>query len=129
MEVTIKTSPGELADKLTILAIKSTKIQDPTKLAHVRYEKRSLERSWQGLGETRTRVVRDDIAELQRVNETLWEIEDALRDKERHQAFDAEFVSLARSVYRTNDERSRIKRLINTKLGSRVVEETSYSAY
>ena len=74
-----------------------------------------------------------DIAELRArlkaVNERLWDIEDAIRLKEKAQAFDAEFVKLARSVYFENDERARIKKEINLALGSAYVEEKSYQDY
>ncbi len=63
------------------------------------------------------------------VNERLWVIEDDIRDKERAQAFDAEFIRLARAVYVENDERAAIKRRINARLGSTIVEEKSYRSY
>jgi hypothetical protein len=66
---------------------------------------------------------------LMTVNERLWVIEDDIRDKERAQAFDAEFIRLARAVYVENDERAAIKRRINAKLGSTIVEEKSYRPY
>ena len=66
---------------------------------------------------------------LQQVNESLWDIEDQIRDKELAQAFDGEFIELARAVYVTNDERARLKKNINTALGSRIVEEKSYKPY
>ena len=67
--------------------------------------------------------------ELRRTNQQLWGIEDKIRDKERANSFDDEFIQLARSVYITNDERSRIKRKINDLLGSELVEEKSYAEY
>ena len=63
------------------------------------------------------------------VNERLWMIEDDIRDKERAQAFDADFIRLARAVYIENDERAAVKRRLNIKLGSDLVEEKSYSDY
>ena len=66
---------------------------------------------------------------MRQINQQLWDIEDKIRDKERHNAFDDEFIQLARSVYITNDERSRIKRKINDMLGSELVEEKSYVKY
>jgi hypothetical protein len=63
------------------------------------------------------------------VNEQLWDIEDQIRDKEHARAFDPEFIELARAVYITNDERAAVKKRINTKLGSRIVEEKSYRPY
>ena len=69
------------------------------------------------------------LADLKTINKTLWNIEDDIRDKERHKTFDEEFIELARSVYITNDERSRIKRNINETFGSQLIEEKSYSDY
>ena len=66
---------------------------------------------------------------MAKVNERLWVIEDGIRDKERAQAFDAEFIRLARAVYIENDERAAIKRRINSTLGSTLVEEKSYREY
>ena len=67
--------------------------------------------------------------ELRQINQHLWDIEDKIRDKERNNSFDDEFIQLARSVYITNDERSRIKRKINDMFGSELVEEKSYAKY
>ena len=67
--------------------------------------------------------------ELKKINEKLWEIEDDIRDKERNKEFDLKFIELARAVYVTNDERARIKKEINLKLGSDLVEEKSYTDY
>jgi hypothetical protein len=75
------------------------------------------------------RDVAAPLARLKRINEELWEIEDRIRGKEAAAAFDAEFVALARSVYRTNDERAAIKRELNLALGSDLIEEKSYKAY
>ncbi len=66
---------------------------------------------------------------MKAINEKLWDIEDRIRDKERAQAFDADFVALARSVYHSNDERAAIKREINLYTGSELIEEKQYSAY
>jgi prophage tail gpP-like protein len=71
----------------------------------------------------------DQIDDLKKINECLWEIEDKIRLKENEQKFDAEFIALARSVYVTNDRRAEIKRLINSKTGSELVEEKSYRDY
>lgn len=73
--------------------------------------------------------VASEVDALQAVNERLWVIEDDIRDKERAQAFDAEFIRLARAVYFENDERAAIKRRINLKLDSAIVEEKSYADY
>ena len=63
------------------------------------------------------------------MNKKLWDIEDDIRDKERERKFDQEFIELARAVYVTNDERAAVKKQINTKLGSKIVEEKSYAKY
>ncbi len=68
-------------------------------------------------------------AALRTINEKLWDIEDLIRDKERARTFDQEFIELARAVYVTNDERAAVKRDINTRLGSQIIEEKSYAKY
>jgi hypothetical protein len=121
-------SCGELIDKLTILEIKAERIADPGKLANVRDELRLLTELWEADPASATDIGTER-AELKRINEALWEIEDEIRVKERQQSFDARFIELARSVYRTNDKRAAVKRAINLKLGSRLVEEKSYEDY
>lgn len=122
----VETSPGELIDKIAILEIKSERVSDPTKSAHVRYELAKLV-------EVRDRDVpaTDEIAalsaELKTVNEALWRIEDDIRACEARSDFGDVFVDLARRVYATNDERARLKRTINERLRSRLVEEKCYS--
>jgi hypothetical protein len=127
-EIKVPVSPGELLDKITILRIKSQRMSDPAKLSNVRLELRSLEETWGGSAYSKSDI-EADVAALLSVNERLWVIEDDIRDKERAQAFDAEFIRLARAVYVENDERAAIKRRINTKLGSNIVEEKSYREY
>ncbi|HUO94731.1 MAG TPA: DUF6165 family protein [Steroidobacteraceae bacterium] len=127
-EIHVPVSPGEVLDKITILRIKSARIGDAAKLANVRRELELLERTWDGSAYGHRDIARD-VEALQAVNERLWDIEDRIRDKERAQAFDAEFIALARSVYIENDERAAIKKRINTALGSAIVEEKSYAAY
>jgi hypothetical protein len=126
-DILVPISPGELLDKITILRIKSARMTDATKLTNVRLELSLLEQTW------REAVGNADVAEderaLQAVNERLWVIEDDIRDKERAQQFDARFIELARSVYIENDERATVKKRINVKLGSRIVEEKSYKPY
>lgn len=126
-EIQVPVSFGELLDKLSILQIKSERITDVAKLANVRREMAALEQTWQAHAAS-GRDIAGLLAELKAVNERLWDIEDAVRLKERDQAFDAEFVALARSVYQNNDERARVKKAINLALGSGYVEEKSYRA-
>jgi hypothetical protein len=127
-EITVAISPGELLDKITILRIKSRRMSDPAKLSNVRRELRALEDAW-GASAYAGCDIDAEVSALLRVNERLWVIEDDIRDKERAQSFDGDFIRLARSVYVENDERAAIKRRINTKLGSGLIEEKSYRDY
>ena len=127
-DILVPISPGELLDKITILRIKSARMSDAAKLLNVRAELAELEKTWRAAVGTEADVSADEHA-LQAVNERLWVIEDDIRDKERAQAFDARFIELARSVYIENDERAAIKKRINVRLGSRIVEEKSYKSY
>src|SRR5271170_590890 len=127
-DIKVPVSPGELLDKITILRIKSQRMSDPAKLSNVRLELRSLESTWYDSAYAKADI-EADVAALLSVNERLWVIEDDIRDKERAQAFDAEFIRLARAVYFENDERAAVKRRINTVLGSSIIEEKSYSNY
>jgi hypothetical protein len=127
-EITVAISPGELLDKITILRIKSTRMSDAGKLANVRGELHALEETWRRSAYAKSGI-EADVNALLEVNERLWVIEDGIRDKERAKAFDADFIRLARAVYFENDERAAIKRRINTKLGSSIVEEKSYADY
>jgi Family of unknown function (DUF6165) len=127
-EIRVPISPGELLDKITILRIKSKRMSDVKKLANVRQELQALEQTWRASAYAAVDI-ETDIAALLGVNERLWDIEDDIRDKERAQAFDADFVRLARAVYFENDERAAIKRRINLTLGSTLVEEKSYASY
>jgi hypothetical protein len=128
LEIKVPISPGELLDKITILRIKSKRMTDPQKLRNVRLELDALEATW-STSAPPTGGIDADVDALMTVNERLWVIEDDIRDKERAQAFDAEFIGLARAVYIANDERAAIKRRINEKLGSSIVEEKSYRDY
>jgi hypothetical protein len=127
-EVTVPVSPGELIDKITILRIKSQRITDAVKLKNVRVELDALTTTWAGSAYAGIDITADENA-LLAVNERLWVIEDEIRDKERERCFDAEFIRLARAVYFENDERAAIKRRINLRLGSAIIEEKSYSDY
>jgi len=127
-EIRVPISPGEMLDKITILRIKSARMQDPGKLANVRLELDALEQTW-GASAYAKADIEAEMTALLKVNERLWVIEDDIRDKERAQAFDADFIRLARAVYFENDERAAIKRRINDKLGSSIVEEKSYAKY
>lgn len=125
----VPVSPGELIDKITILEIKAARIHDAGKLKNVRTELDLLTATWQDSAFARGASIAAEWEGLRRVNEALWDIEDRIRIKESEAAFDAEFIELARAVYITNDERARLKRVINDRLGSLLVEEKSYADY
>ena len=127
-EISVPVSFGELLDKIAILQIKSERMNDAAKLANVRKELAALDATWAAHAASKQDIA-DLRAALKAVNERLWVIEDDIRLKEKAQAFDAEFVKLARSVYFENDERARIKKDINLALGSAYVEEKSYQDY
>ncbi len=127
-EIIVPVSPGELIDKMTILRIKTQRITDAAKLKNVRLELDALQATWAKSSYAAVDIGADESALLS-VNERLWIIEDEIREKERAQAFDAEFIRLARAVYFENDERAAIKRRINLRLGSAIIEEKSYSDY
>jgi hypothetical protein len=127
-DILVPVSPGELIDKLTILEIKAERIRDAAKLANVRHELQLLQDTWRASGHAK-HDIEAQWAELRRINGELWDIEDHIRDEERAQRFEAEFIRLARAVYVTNDERARVKREINQRLGSSIVEEKSYADY
>ena len=127
-EISVPISPGELIDKLTILEIKSERMTDTAKLTNVRLELQLLGDVWSKSDYVRVDI-RAEWTELKRINAALWDIEDEIRDEERHQRFGAQFVKLARAVYVTNDQRAAVKRRINDKLGSKIVEEKSYASY
>jgi len=128
MNVNVEISIGEFFDKITILEIKKERINNEDKLVNINKELDGLNDLLSKLSFTREDVAQE-VSELSKINEALWEIEDDIREKESKKVFDEEFIELARSVYITNDKRSDIKRDINIKLGSDFVEEKSYEEY
>ena len=128
MAVLVPVSWGEVIDKITILEIKSERLSDAAKLANVTRELGELaavrEREFPGHADLAGLA-----AELKAINETLWVVEDDIRDCERRRDFGAAFVALARAVYVTNDRRAEVKRRVNDLLGSALVEEKSYAPY
>ena len=121
-------SVGELIDKITILRIKRERVRAAAAQDNV-------QRELDGLLQIRARapLATPDLAALEeqllQVNGRLWDVEDELRALEQGNNFGERFIELARSVYRLNDERSRVKRKINAVTGSAIVEEKSYTAY
>jgi len=128
MTLKVEVSVGEFLDKMTILEIKMEKIQDPEKLENVKRELDLLRDTWAASPLSQSDVTAD-VAALKTVNESLWAIEDRIRQCELAQAFKDDFIKLARSVYQLNDERAAIKRRLNLRLKSRLVEEKSYPDY
>ena len=118
-------SAGELIDKITILEIKKEKISNKEKLVEVNKELSSL-------NETLIKSINDESKiinfknDLKKINLKLWDIEDGKRSAEKNNKFDAKFIELARSVYKFNDERAKIKLAINNALGSNIKEVKSY---
>ncbi len=127
-QINIPISPGEVIDKITILEIKKDSIDDKEKLLNVNNEYELLV----GIYIQKLKSV-DGIEklkdELKNINLSLWKIEDDIRECERLRRFDQTFIDLARSVYVTNDERSKIKKKINILLNSNLIEEKSYKDY
>ena len=120
----IDVSTGEVADKISILVIKNDKIKDTTQLDNVQKELSALVESFPA------EILIDKLyTELSVINYQLWRIEDNIREKERLGEFDAEFIQLARDVYFTNDRRAFIKKEINIKYGTDIIEEKSYNPY
>ncbi len=118
-------SAGELIDKITILEIKKEKISNKEKLVEVNKELISL-------NETLKKSINDESKilsfknDLKNINLKLWDIEDGKRSAEKNSQFDKKFIELARSVYKFNDERAKIKLAINNALGSNIKEVKSY---
>lgn len=125
--IRVPISTGELFDRISILEIKCERLARPEQRNNASRELELLR------AQMREHSVGQEIqplyAELRRVNETLWDIEDAIRDCERRQAFGPEFVRLARAVYLNNDRRASAKRQINELTASALREEKSYTAY
>ncbi len=120
----VPVSFGELCDKYTILEIKSEKIKDENKLL-------VIQREISYLKPFIDEIAIDDniINELKEINEKLWIIEDKIREKENKKEFDDEFIEIARMVYKTNDERNKIKITIDKILNSEISDIKSYANY
>ena len=128
MSIKIELSVGELLDKISILQIKAERIVDRSKLENINKELDVLMSLWKDSAYSNNNL-ESETNELKAINEELWAIEDKIRDKERNRVFDKGFIELARAVYITNDKRADIKRIINSKTGSELIEEKSYSDY
>jgi hypothetical protein len=125
--VTIKCSVGELIDKLSILAVKSTEVKDENKLIHINHELEILlSLSEEFLKEEQISNLYNELVDT---NRKLWRIEDDIRDCERNEDFGETFIKLARSVYFTNDYRFKLKNEINDLTNSEIKEQKDYKKY
>ena len=125
----VEVSSGELLDKLTILELKLSNITDKQKLINVNKEHSELNPLALRLFEEYGNDLKRLYLELTAINTELWKIEDDIRECERNKDFGDQFISLARSVYFTNDKRSDVKKAINLLTGSGFIEEKSYEDY
>jgi len=121
----IEVSNGEIIDKLTIIQIKLERIKDKSKLVNLQKEYDELIKISASIISTDDQLYKS----LYLINCELWDIEDHIRDLERNKDFGDDFVSTARAVYFKNDKRSEIKREINIKTSSGLIEEKSYEQY
>jgi len=128
MTIEIPVSWGDFFDRITILEIKSQRLQDPIQVENVKKELRLLteltKRHFAGPEDLDALI-----EQLRTVNKKLWDIENAIRKCELAKDFGDEFIALARSVYMTNDKRADLKYQINQLLDSDLVEEKAYQAY
>ena len=122
----IEISVGEVVDKATILEIKTEKVKDHQKLENIKKEYALLLRALQEIGIS---LSDDEFRHLKKINLRLWDIEDMIRVKEARQEFDREFIELARKIYQENDERAKLKKAINLKFNSDLIEEKEYVDY
>ncbi len=121
-------SVGELIDKIVILEIKAARIAEPDKLLQVNKELALLNQIDFGSAECRQEI-EGLKRELKQINEALWDIEDRIREHERAREFGGTFIDLARAVYRSNDRRAALKRLINERCGSALMEMKAHPTY
>lgn len=129
MEVNVPVSIGELLDKLSIVEIKIKNISDSKKLKYLNKEFNLLKEKAEDVKSINSQKYDEFYSSLLKTNSKLWEIEDDIRDLENLKNFDDAFVSLARSVYITNDERFEIKTKINNFFGSSIVEQKELKEY
>jgi len=123
--VSVPVSVGELFDKISILEIKSARIADDAKLKNIRLELsllREVANALPNIGIDSSALE----AQLKSVNETIWDLEERIRELEKNAKYDGEFIATARAIHKNNDLRSKIKKELNVLMGSSIVEEKSY---
>ena len=118
-------SAGELIDKITILEIKKVKIVNKDKLIEIEKELFSLNETMKKFIPDHSKISKFKDS-LKEINLKLWDIEDGKRSAEKNNEFGEKFIELARKVYKFNDERAKIKLVINSALGSNIKEVKSY---
>jgi hypothetical protein len=125
----IEVSNGEILDKLSILAIKLERISDEEKIKNIQIEYEILSETYRQLifefGENLIELY----DKLKEINQKLWDIENSIRECEEANDFSNHFITLARNIYITNDRRSIIKKQINIRTKSKIIEEKSYHNY
>lgn len=125
MKILAPISLGELYDKISILEIKSDALfNDRSKANNIDSELKELKAIAK-----KYPIGKDLYEQLKSINKRIWDIEDGIRGEERNKEYGEDFISFARGVYFTNDERSAIKKKINVEFGSEIVEEKSYAKY
>lgn len=129
MKILAEISVGELFDKITILNIKTQKIQDSEKLTNINNELNFLNKQASNINVKDQESLNQNINKLQSINEELWDIENYKRECEANKDFGEKFIELSRDVHFKNDIRAQIKKEINLLTDSIIVEEKEYSKY
>ena len=129
-KIYIEVSAGELFDKISILEIKKSRIEDKEKLVHVETELKSLNETLKkNKLDKDDKFLKDCVEELRNINIDLWEAEDLKRKYEKVKDFGEEFIKVSRAIHFKNDERSKIKRQINVHTNSIIQEVKDYVSY
>ena len=129
MKILAEISVGELFDKITILNIKTQKINDTEKLINIKNELNFLNNQASSINVKDQDSLTLNITKLQSINEELWDIENYKRECEANKDFGEKFIQLSRDVHFKNDIRAQIKKEINLLTDSIIVEEKEYSKY
>ena len=131
--INIPISFGELIDKITILELKSDYIKEESKSKYIKYELQLLKKLYRNYYNERDLPLKNQIYDLKyklyHINSDIWKLEDSIRNKEKLQEFDEEFISYARNIYKVNDKRAYLKRQLNELVNSEIKEEKSYQEY
>ena len=131
--IDIPVSFGELVDKLTILELKGHYIKDNNKSINIKYELQLLKKLFKEYYNTGDLPIKNHIYDLKgklyEINSDLWKLEDNIRNKEKLQEFDDDFIFYARNIYKVNDKRAHLKRQLNELVNSEIIEEKSYQEY